>query len=40
MNQSDIRGLSLRDRAYIDILRRKLCVLRSWVRSVWNKPII
>jgi len=29
MNQSDIRGLSLRDRADIDILRRKLCVLQS-----------
>jgi hypothetical protein len=29
MNQSDIRGLSITDRADIDILRRKLCVLQS-----------
>jgi len=39
MNQSDIRGLSLGDRADIDILRHELCVLQSRVQSAAGGPI-
>jgi len=37
MNQSDIRGLSFRDRADIDILRREPCILQSRVR--WQRRL-
>ncbi len=41
MNQSEIRGLvrQERTRADIDILRRKLCVLRSRVQLVKDEPV-